>query len=87
MDDADGSTTLFLENHDNARSVSRFGCGSQEYYAASAKMMFVLLITLSGTLFMYQGQELGLVNIPGDWPVEEYKDAMTQNKYEEVYRS
>ena len=57
MDGTDGWTTVFLENHDQARSVSRFGCDNKEFYSASAKMLSVMLTTLSGTLFMYQGEK------------------------------
>jgi hypothetical protein len=35
--------------------------------------------TLFGTLYLHQGQELGLVNLPSDWPLEEWKDCKTQN--------
>lgn len=36
----------------------------------------------SGTLFVYQGQELGMSNLPRDWPIEEYRDVETQNFYQ-----
>ncbi|MBQ7279082.1 MAG: alpha-glucosidase [Clostridia bacterium] len=49
---------LVLENHDQARSVSRFGDESPE----SAKAMLTLLLTLRGTPFIYQGEELGMTN-------------------------
>ena len=34
--------------------------------------------TLFGTLYLYQGQEIGMINLPSDWPPEEYKDVQTQ---------
>jgi glycosidase len=42
-------------------------------------MLAVFLMALSGTLFIYQGQEIGMVNFPLEWPVEEYKDVDSTN--------
>jgi alpha-glucosidase len=86
IDDTDAWTTAFLENHDQARSVSRFASDLPEHREASARMLALFLVTLSGTLFLYQGQELGLKNVPIEWPVEEYKDLLSQNWYEWVKR-
>ena len=52
--------TLYLENHDQPRSTTRFG--SKEYSRESAKMLALLLLTLRGTPFIYQGQEIGMTN-------------------------
>ena len=49
----------YLENHDQPRSVSRFG-NDEDYRVESAKMLAILLLTLRGTPFIYQGQELGM---------------------------
>ncbi|KAI6165427.1 glycoside hydrolase family 13 protein [Pisolithus thermaeus] len=73
--------TVFIENHDHARSVSRFGNDSERWRAISAKMLCILEVTLTGTLYIYQGQELGLRNFPRSWGIEEYKDVATQNYY------
>ncbi|AEE17261.1 alpha-glucosidase [Treponema brennaborense] len=51
---------LYFENHDQPRSVSRFG--SARYRTESAKLLAVLLFTLRGTPFVYEGQELGMEN-------------------------
>lgn len=51
----------YLENHDQPRSVSRFG-DDGAYWSQSAKMLCVLLFTLRGTPFVYQGQEIGMTN-------------------------
>lgn len=51
----------YLENHDQPRSVSRFG-DDVKYHEQSAKMLAVLLLTLRGTPFIYQGQEIGMTN-------------------------
>jgi len=51
----------YLENHDQPRSVSRFG-DVKHYWSESAKMLATLLLTLRGTPFLYQGQEIGMTN-------------------------
>ena len=51
----------YLENHDQPRSVSRFG-NDGKYWVESAKMLATLLLTLRGTPFLYQGQEIGMTN-------------------------
>ena len=51
---------LYLENHDQPRSVSRFG--SEKYWRESAQVLGALLLTLRGTPFLYQGQEIGMTN-------------------------
>ena len=75
----DGWSTAFLENHDQARSISRFADDSPKWRVRSGKMLAILLSTLTGTLFLYQGQEIGMINIPGDWPDHEYKDIESIN--------
>lgn len=85
LDGSDGWVTTFLENHDQARSVTRWGNDTtEENRVRSAKMLATLQATLSGTLFLYQGQELGMVNAPADWPVDEYKDVCSIMHYENV---
>ncbi|KAF5256659.1 hypothetical protein FOXYS1_12855 [Fusarium oxysporum] len=66
-------TTVFLENHDQGRSVSRFGSDLPEFREQVAKMLASLLATMTGTLFLYQGQEIGLINGPESWSANEYK--------------
>lgn len=51
----------YLENHDQPRSVSRFG-NDGPYWAQSAKLLCTLLLTLRGTPYIYQGQEIGMTN-------------------------
>ncbi|KKY22150.1 putative alpha amylase [Phaeomoniella chlamydospora] len=78
----DGWTTAFLENHDNGRSISRYADDSTPLTRTlSAKMLCILLTTLTGTLFIYQGQEIGMVNAPPSWPISEYKDIESTNYY------
>jgi len=73
------TTSVFIENHDQSRVVSRFGNDSKEWRSYSAKLFALLEISQGGTLFIYQGQELGLKNFPESWSLEEYKDAATIN--------
>jgi oligo-1,6-glucosidase len=80
----DGWTTAFLENHDGGRSVSRFLSDCPKYRQTSAKLLAVFLATLSGTLYIYQGQEIGMVNVPEDWPIEEYRDVDALNTYNAI---
>lgn len=84
LTNTDGWTTSFIENHDQARSISRFGDDSLQWREQSGKMLAMLFATLSGTLFVYQGQEIGMINVPKEWPIEEYKDVDTINYYSMV---
>ncbi|KAL2865901.1 alpha-glucosidase [Aspergillus lucknowensis] len=71
----DGWTTVFLENHDQARSISRFANDSPEFRVRSAKMLALMQACLTGTQYVYQGQEIGTVNAPKDlYPLENYLD-------------
>ncbi|RTE77912.1 hypothetical protein BHE90_007624 [Fusarium euwallaceae] len=74
MYDNQGWNALYLENHDQPRSVSRFVHDDPQNRVASAKLIAVFLGFQSGTPFLYQGQEIGMTNVPKDWPFEEYKD-------------
>jgi len=86
IDGTDGWTTVFNENHDNGRSVSRFADDSPGWRKASAKMLAVWLVTQTGTLFLYQGQEIGMINAPKEWGIEEYKDVEALNYWSEAVR-
>lgn len=59
-------TTAFMENHDQAPSIPRFGSEDPEWREKSGRVLAMLLATLSGTLFLYQGQEIGAMNAPQD---------------------
>ncbi|GLI81055.1 hypothetical protein PoHVEF18_009424 [Penicillium ochrochloron] len=69
-----GWNALYMENHDQPRAVSRFANDSPEHRVQSAKMIAVFLGLQAGTPFVYQGQELGMHNVPKDWPMEGYQD-------------
>lgn len=80
----DGWTTAFLENHDQSRCISRFASDKPEHRVASGKLLALMLAALSGTLFVYQGQEIGMVNFPLEWSMDEYKDVDSSNYYKMV---
>ncbi|ETN42651.1 uncharacterized protein HMPREF1541_01808 [Cyphellophora europaea CBS 101466] len=88
IDGTDAWTTVFMENHDNGRAVSRFGCtDTAQQWQASAKMLALWQATLSGTLFLYQGQEIGMVNMPRNRGIEDYKDVESRGFYNEALKS
>ncbi|KIJ36604.1 glycoside hydrolase family 13 protein [Sphaerobolus stellatus SS14] len=82
-----GWNTLYHENHDLARSITRM-LGIKDprdpLRARGAKLLSILQTTQGGTLYVYEGQELGMMNVPADWDIKEYKDVATQNFYREV---
>jgi oligo-1,6-glucosidase len=57
-------STVFLSNHDNPRLVSHFGDDEEPHRVPSAKLLATMLLTLKGTPFIYQGDELGMTNYP-----------------------
>jgi oligo-1,6-glucosidase len=52
---------IYFENHDQLRSIDRFG-NPQKYYKESGKALATLLITIKGTPFIYNGQEIGMLD-------------------------
>ena len=82
----DAWTSAFLENHDSGRAVSRYGSEDPRFRALSAKMLAVLLLSLTGTVYLYQGQELGMLNAPTSWGINEYKDVEGLGYYAEAVR-
>ncbi|KAF4338055.1 glycoside hydrolase family 13 [Fusarium beomiforme] len=69
-----GWHTLFCENHDQPRSVTRFCDDSDEHRVAGTKLLSIMQTSLPGTLYLYQGEELGMRNVPKSWTPDEYKD-------------
>lgn len=74
MYDNDGWNALYWENHDQPRCIDRYTNAKPEHSALAAKMLATVLALMSGTPFIYQGQELGMRNVPKEWGMEEYKD-------------
>jgi oligo-1,6-glucosidase len=70
--------TIFLSNHDNPRLVSAFGDDSPAYRVPSAKLLATMILTLKGTAFIYQGDELGMTNFPFK-SIEEFDDIQIKN--------
>jgi oligo-1,6-glucosidase len=70
--------TIFISNHDNPRAVSSFGDDSPAYRAASAKVLATMLLTLKGTPFIYQGDELGMTNYPFK-SIDDFNDIEARN--------
>lgn len=79
----DAWATCYMENHDQPRCISRFGDDSPKWRVKSGKLLAALLSILTGTLFIYQGQEIGMVNVPRSWDVSEYLDINTINYYKD----
>lgn len=75
-----GWNSLFWDNHDLPRIVSRWG-NDTEYREESAKMLATLLHGMQGTPYIYQGEELGMTNAA--YSIEEYRDIETKNMYRE----
>ena len=69
---------LYIENHDQPRVINRYG--SLKYRVESAKSLAVSYICQSGTPFIYQGQEIGMVNLGLD-DINDYVDVSTINNY------
>ncbi|KAK2600227.1 hypothetical protein QQS21_005023 [Conoideocrella luteorostrata] len=74
MYDNNGWNALYLENHDQPRAVSRFVHDDPENREASAKLIAIFLAFQAGTPFIYQGQEIGMTNVPKEWEMNDYKD-------------
>ena len=74
--------SLFWDNHDQPRAVSRFGDDRPQYREMSAKMLATCLHMLQGTPYIYQGEELGMTNYPFTSP-DEFRDIESVNAYRE----
>ena len=75
--------SLFLGNHDQPRSVSRFGNDNPAYRETSAKMLATCLHMMQGTPYVYQGEELGMTNVYFD-KLEDYRDIESINFFTEL---
>lgn len=75
-----GWNSLFWNNHDLPRIVSRWG-NDGEFRVESAKMLAILLHGMQGTPYIYQGEELGMTNVKYD--IEDYRDVEIHNMYNE----
>lgn len=78
--------SLFWDNHDQPRAVSRFGNDAPQWRVLSAKMLATCLHLMQGTPYIYQGEELGMTNYPFKDP-EDFHDIESIHAYEEWCKS
>lgn len=79
MHRGDGWNALFWSNHDQPRVVSRYGSEGQ-YHRESAKMLATVIHMMKGTPFIYQGEEIGMIN-PKFQQITDYRDVESLNAY------
>lgn len=75
--------SLYWNNHDQPRAVSRFGNDSSEFRELSAKMLATCLHMMKGTPYIYQGEELGMTNYPFS-DISQFQDIESKNAYKEL---
>ncbi|MBJ7339251.1 alpha-glucosidase [Mycolicibacterium sp.] len=78
-----GWNSLYWNNHDQPRVVSRFGDDHPDYWAASAKALATILHGMRGTPFVYQGEELAMTNYPFR-SAQDLRDVEAVNYYRSV---
>lgn len=76
--------SLYWNNHDQPRVVSRFGNDSDEFRTLSAKQLATTLHFMQGTPYIYQGEELGMTNMKFD-SIEDYRDGDSIRFYEDMH--
>ena len=69
--------SLYWTNHDQPRTVSRRG-NDKEFRKESQKMLYTMLLTMQGTPYIYQGEEIGMTNVHFD-SIEDYNDIEVKN--------
>jgi len=74
--------SIYLANHDQPRAVSRFG-NDRQFRVESAKMLATFTHMLQGTPYVYQGEEIGMTNVPFE-SIDDYRDVETLNMYKEM---
>lgn len=82
----DGWAVQYLSNHDSARQVSCYGCDTEELRADSARLLAALIHTTPGTPFIYQGEEIGMVNVKYD-TIDDYNCRYTVGDYHAMVAS
>ncbi|CDU25219.1 probable alpha-glucosidase (maltase) [Sporisorium scitamineum] len=84
VEGTDAWPTVFLENHDLPRAINKYASAKPEHMTASGKLLALMEVGLTGTLYLYQGQEIGMTNVPTTWAHEEYKDVVAVNYYRDA---
>jgi oligo-1,6-glucosidase len=74
---------VFIEDHDFARSVSRYGSHRPEFIVRSAKLLAMMVLSLRGTPFIYQGEELGMSDFPFK-DITQYDDISVHNDWRDL---
>lgn len=82
-----GWNSVYLDNHDSGRSLSRYASDAPEHRSTAAKMLATYLTTLSGTPFMLAGQEIGMANLGKDYGPDAYIDVEGKNHYNAVLKA
>ncbi|KAL2802990.1 glycoside hydrolase superfamily [Aspergillus granulosus] len=83
----DGWNTVYLDNHDSGRSLSRYASDVPEHRATAAKMLATYMMTLSGTPFLLAGQEIGMANLSREYGLDAYIDVEGRNRYNEILKA
>ncbi len=78
-----GWGTIYLGNHDMSRMVSRFGNDTQAFRELSAKMLHTFILSMRATPYIYNGDEIGMVNT-NHTHIEQYQDVYTINYYNQL---
>ncbi len=81
--DGKGWNSLYWNNHDQPRAVSRFATDDPKYRVLAAKMLANTLHMMQGTPFVYEGEELGMTNV-NYTHLEQYEDLESLNDYQEI---
>lgn len=84
MPKINGWNSVYLDNHDSGRSLTRYGSDKPEHRAFAAKLLSIYLTTLAGTPYLLAGQELGMANLGEDYAAEAYIDVEAKNAYNEI---
>lgn len=81
-----GWGTIYLGNHDQPRMTSRWGNDAPEYQSFSSKLLTTFLLSMRGTPYYYNGDEIGMVNAKFD-KIEDYRDIETLAEYERLQKT
>ena len=81
-----GWNSLYWSNHDQPRTVSRYGCDSEKYRNLSAKMLGTVTHLMSGTPYVYQGEEIGMTNKTFT-DISEFNDLMAKFHFKKILAS
>ncbi|KFZ01240.1 hypothetical protein V500_00837 [Pseudogymnoascus sp. VKM F-4518 (FW-2643)] len=81
MIENNGWNALVLESHDQGRAISRFASDKPKWREIASKMVATFMGFQSGTVFIYQGQELAQANVPESWTIDMFRDIETLNHW------